>query len=157
MAFYSRGPNRVQHPYTIKEIYKFYKEDIGNNHLYNIDQVSYCNIIYDFYKNIMNSVMRDNIEFKMPYGLGELRVAKTKVNLNRLNIRSVDWVNTVDNGKYIYHLNEHTRGFKYFFHWQKKRKKIKNLFYYRLVMTRTNKRLLAKLIKTGKYDYFELG
>lgn len=153
--FFSRGKNKVQNPYTIIEIYPFYLETIGNNKLYYIDQEEYCNIIYDFYLSIVDIILKENACFKMPFGLGELSVVKTKIKLDRLNILSVDWVNTVDNGKYIYHLNEHTNGYKYFFHWSKKNKKIKNQYYYKLVMTRSNKRLLAKLIKTGKYDFFE--
>jgi len=155
--YFGRGVNKVQNPYTVIEIYSYYESQIGNNDLYYVDKEEYCNIVYDFYKHIMEAILKENAEFKMPYGIGELRVHKTKIKLNRLNVLSVDWVNTVDVGKYVYHLNEHTNGFKYFFHWVKKRKKIKNLFYYKLVMTRENKRLLARLIKTGKYDYFELG
>lgn len=153
--FFSRGKNKVQNPYTVKEIYSFYVKELGNNKLYYVDQDEYCDIVYEFYRSIMDSIIRENVEFKMPYGIGELRIHKTKIKLDRLNILAVDWAHTVENGKYIYHLNEHTNGFKYFFHWSKKKKKIKNLFYYKLVLTRENKRLLAKLIKTGKYDYFE--
>ena len=153
--FFSRNKNKVQHPYTIKDVYSFYVEDIGKNQLYSVEEIEYCNIVYDFYKRIMDAIIRENAEFKMPYGIGSLRVLKTKVKLDRLNVLSVDWKNTVENGKYVYHLNEHTRGYKYFFHWSKKKKKIKNQYYYKLVLTRTNKRLLAQLIKTGKYDFFE--
>lgn len=153
--FFSRGANKVHNPYTVKEIYTFYTTEMGNNKLYKVEQTEYCNIVYDFYLRMMDSMLRENSEFKMPFGLGDVRIHKTKIKLDRLNILSVDWVNTVEVGKYVYHLNEHTNGFKYFFHWIKKRKKIKNLFYYKLVMTRTNKRLLAKLVKTGKYDFFE--
>lgn len=153
--YFSRGLNKVQNPYTVKEIYTYYLTEVGSNDLYFVEQDIYCNIIYDFYKSIVEAILKENVEFKMPYGIGEFRVHKTKIKLNRLNVLSVDWVNTVEHGKYIYHLNEHTNGFKYFFHWIKKKKKIKNLFYYKLVMTRENKRLLARLIKTGKYDYFE--
>lgn len=153
--FFSRGPNKVQNPYVVKDVYFFYLEETKNNDLYFVEQVEYCNIVYDFYKAIMNVILRENGSFKMPYGLGDFRIHKNKVKLDNLCIRGVDWVNTVENGKYIYHLNEHTRGYKYFFHWSKKKKKIKNQYYYKLVMTRSNKRLLAKLIKSGKYDYFE--
>jgi hypothetical protein len=153
--FFSRGKNKVKDPYTVKDIYSFYITDIGLNSLYYVEQKEYCDIIYDFYKTIIERILYENALFKMPYGIGDLSVGKTKVKLDRLNILSVDWINTVDNGKYIYHLNEHSKGFKYFFHWSKKRKKIKNQYYYKLVMTRANKRLLAKLIKSGKYDYFE--
>jgi hypothetical protein len=153
--FFGRGKNKVHNPYTVVEIYDYYISDLGNNNLYYVEQTEYCNIIYDFYREMMNAIIRENAEFKMPYGIGELRVLKTRIKLNRLNILSVDWSKTVEHGKYIHHLNEHTNGFKYFFHWAKKKKRVKNLFYYKLVMTRENKRLLAKLIKTGKYDYFE--
>lgn len=153
--FFSRGKNKVKDPYTVIDIYQHYLLDLGGNTLYYVDQREYCDIVYDFYKSIMESILRENTIFKMPYGIGDLCVSKTKVKLNRLNILSVDWPNTVDNGKYIYHLNEHSRGFKYFFHWSKKKKKVKNQYYYKLVMTRSNKRLLAKLIKSGRFDYFE--
>ena len=152
--FFSRGPNKIQNPYTIKEIYNFYINEVGKNSLYYVEQEEYCNIIYSFYKSIMDAIIRDNACFKMPYGLGDLRILKNKIKLDRLNILSVDWVPTVEVGKYIYHLNEHSGGYKYFFHWNKRNKKIKNMYFYKLVMTRANKRLLAKLIKTGKYDYF---
>jgi hypothetical protein len=153
--FFSRGKNKVQNPYTVKEIYSFYIDDVGENSLYYVEQVEYCDIVYDFYKGIIEAVIRNNYCFKLPFGLGEFSILKTKIKLDKLNILSVDWTHTVENGKYIYHLNEHTNGYKYFFYWSKKNKRAKNLYYYKLVMTRANKRLLAKLIKSGKYDYFE--
>lgn len=153
--FFGRGKNKTQNPYKVIDIYPFYIDDCGNTELYYVELDEYCNIVYDFYKAIMNAILKENANFKFPYGLGDFRIHKTKVKLDRLNILGVDWVNTVENGKYIYHLNEHTKGYKYFFHWSRKKKKIKNQFFYKLVMTRANKRELARLIKSCKYDYFE--
>jgi hypothetical protein len=155
--FFGRGKNTIQNPYTVKEIYNFYIEDTRkSNPRYNIECSLYCEIVYEFYKSMMEHILKENGSFNMPWGFGSLCVHKTKVKLHRLGILSVDWVNTVENNKHIHHLNEHSKGYKYFFHWSKKNSKVKNLFYYKLVMTRANKRLLAKLIKTGKYDFFEI-
>ena len=154
--YFSRGKNKVQHPYCLPDIYEYYTNYTGNNDMYNISKEEFSNIISDFYKNIVSAVLRKNIVFKMPYTMGSLRVVKTKVSLKRLNILSVNWKETVNQSKYIHHLNEHSRGYKYYFFWNKHNQKNKNMFFYRLVMTRSNKRTLAKLIKSNKYDYFEL-
>jgi hypothetical protein len=153
--FFSRGKNKVKSPYTFADLYDFYLKEVSKNDMYYIEQTEYISIVGDFYKYIMQDVIRKNGIFKMPYGLGDLCIHKTKVKLDNLTYLNIDWAATVENGKQIYHLNEHSRKYKYFFHWSKKRKKVKNLFYYKLVMTRANKRLLAKLIKSNKYDYFE--
>jgi len=154
--FFGRGKNKVQNPYTIRDSYLFYIENIGQNELYHVEYNEYRDIVCDFYKTIVESILRKNVIFKLPFNLGALRIGKKKVSLNRLGILGVDWKQTVITGKYIYHLNEHSRGYKYFFQWDKKNRIVKNLFLYRLVLTRENKRYLAKLIKSGKYDYFEI-
>ena len=92
--------------------------------------------------------------FHMPYRLGKFFVLKEKIDLDRL-AQAIDWEKTNKYGKIIYHLNEHTNGYKYSYQWEKKKSAIPNLYFYRLVPTRDNKRRLARLIKTGEYDYFE--
>jgi len=154
--FFSRGKNKVQDPYTIRDTYLFYIEDIGNNELYYIDYKLYRDIVCDFYKSMAEGILTRNISFKLPFNLGSLKVRKKKIALERLGILGVDWKKTVATGKYIYYLNEHSRGYKYFFYWEKRNRIVKNLFFYRFVLTRENKRYLAKLIKSGKYDYFEM-
>lgn len=153
--FFSRGPNKIKNPYTVSDFYDFYLKEIGDNKLYEIDYKEYSNIISDFYKSIMDFILKKNGVFKMPYKLGDVRVVKRKLNLDHLRLTGIDWKTTVETGKHVYHLNEHTSGYKYNFQWNKKNMNLKNLYFYRLVMTRQNKRLLAKLIKSGDYDYFE--
>jgi hypothetical protein len=154
--YFSRGKNKIENPYNIPDAYNFYISDIGNNEIYFVEESDYRKIVNDFYKSIMEGVLKKNVVFKMPFNLGNLRVVKSKISLDRLNILGVDWKQSVSNGKYIYHLNEHSRGYKYYFFWEKRGRKNKNMFFYRLVLSRTNKRMLAKLIKSNKYDYFEM-
>jgi len=153
--FFGRGKNKIQNPYTLKDTYKFYCEDVRSSKIYDIPYETYKNICNDFYKEMMNHVVERNGTFKMPYRMGSLFVLKEKVNVNKLNGHSVDWKLTNECGKLVFHLNEHTNGYKYTYQWDKKETKLPNLYYYRLVPTRANKRRLAELIKTGDYDYFE--
>jgi hypothetical protein len=154
--YFGRGPNKIQDPYKSRDYYKYYIEDIEENNPYYVTLSEYCQILNDFYKSTSESVIRENIPFKFPYNLGILAVVKKKLSLNHLGINGVDWKTTVNAGKNVYHLNEHTSGYKYFFKWEKRNRVVKNIFMYRLVMTRSNKRLLAKLIKSKKYDFFEV-
>ena len=152
--FFGRGKNKAQNAYTLKDSYKFYCEQMASNKLYKIDWELYQRLNHAFYKEIMNYIIEKSGQFKMSYRLGTLSVLKEKIDLNKLNNKAIDWAATNKYGKVIYHLNEHTDGYKYSFQWDKQTN-LPNLFFYRLVQTRNNKRRLAKLIKSGDYDYFE--
>ena len=155
MAFFGRGKNKAQNPYTLKNTYEFYKEEIGSNKLYEVEWDLYQNICHEFYKEIMNYIIEDNGIFELPFRLGKFFVLKEKIDLKKLNRQAIDWAATNKHGKVIYHLNEHTDGYKYSYQWDKKDSRVPNLYFYRLVPTRNNKRKLARLIKSGDYDYFE--
>ncbi len=57
--------------------------------------------------------------------------------------------------KVIYHLNDHTGGYKYRFYWNKHNMLTKNKTMYQLIMTRDNKRYLAQILKNRVRDYVE--
>ena len=57
--------------------------------------------------------------------------------------------------KMIFHLNEHTNGFKYRAYWCKHNMLTTNKTHYQLVMTRDNKRHLAQILKNRVRDYVE--
>ena len=151
-AFFSRGKNKVQSPYTFKEMYLDYISDKNPDSIYYVTYSEYVNICSTFYKLISKAIIEDGIKFKLPFGLGEVFILKKRNNYN--NRMPIDWALTVKEGKKIYNFNEHTLGFGYKFFWTKPYR-IKNKFMYRLVFTRSNKRYLAKVIKQNKTDYFE--
>ena len=153
--FFGRSKNKAENPYTLRDVYKFYCENIKSNKIYDVPYEVYMSVNHTFYKEIMNYIIEKNGTFKMPYRLGLFFILKEKINLNKLTGHAIDWSATNKYGKVIYHLNEHTDGYKYSYQWDKKDTKLPNLYFYRLVPTRSNKRRLAKLIKTGDYDYFE--
>jgi hypothetical protein len=151
-AFFSRGKNNIQLPYTFKDMYSDYISDIDKESPYYVTYKEYVDICSLFYKAISKAIIEEGIKFKLPFALGEVYVIKTKTKCN--NKMPIDWVLTVKEGKRIYNFNEHTAGFGYKFFWTKPYKVV-NKFTYRLVFTRLNKRSLAKAIKQQKKDYFE--
>lgn len=155
MAFFGRGKNRIQDPYTLTSMYARYIDT--HTGIYNIEYKLFIILITEFYKGVMKEILYNSRDFNMPYRMGKIMVVKTPVNINHLNARSMDWKKAAELGKPVYHLNEHSSGYKYYFFWNKAKCIIKNAFYYRFIPTRTNKRYLAKLIKSGEYDYFEKG
>lgn len=155
MAFFSRGPNKEQNPYTLKDMYSSYIENIPEDNPYFVSYKQYRSITEEFYKAMMVNILEHSGEFKMPYNIGKVYINKKRVPVEYKKRLTVDWAMTNKHGKIIYHLNEHSRGYKYVFHWEKRTFTMKHKSMYRFVPTRTNKRKLAKLIKSGDYDYFE--
>jgi len=153
--YHGKGVNKIRDPYVISDFYKFYMEEHDDNPLYQVDKTLFKELIYEFYKRIMDHVLLESGTFRLPYRLGSIRVIKRKVNPTQFNTFNVDWKTTEEIGKLTFHLNEHTKYYKYLFHWDKENSIIDNLYMYRLPMSRANKRRLAKLIKSGEYDYYE--
>jgi len=153
--FFSRGPNKIQDPYVMKDFYAAYKDGIDNNELYDISFNEFVKINKEFYQDIMDHILLKNGSMFFPYGLGDLFVYKSKLKLSSIDHKHLDWKKTNETGKRVYHLNEHTNGYKYAFNWTKSRSRVKNMNLYRCQLTRGNKRRLAKLIKEDRLDYFE--
>lgn len=150
--FFSRGPNKVQDVYTLKDMYSSYIKDIDVDSPYYVSYNEYVDINSMFYKAIVKSMIDEGTRFKLPFALGELYILKVKKGPN--SKLPINWEATVQTGHTVFNFNEHTAGFGYKFFWTKPYK-VKNKFMYRLVLTRANKRGLAKVIKEKKQDYFE--
>ncbi len=156
MAFYGRGKNRIQGCLTLADMYDEYikdKEEIGP---YNITRAEYRTIVEDYIKMVMDEILNKASNFKLPFRLGDLRVVKLDSSLGRKRRYSIDFSLTQKYGKPIYHLNEHSGGFKYMFKWSKKDMYVKHGVFYRFIPTRTNKRRLAYNIKNYITDYFDV-
>jgi hypothetical protein len=154
MPYFGRTKNKIQNCYNLKDMYEDYVKEVDEDSPYHITYQQYCGICENFYKGVMDKILNQAAEFKMPYNLGRIYVDKKKVRIGNKKKLGIDWDLTNKHGKVIYHLNEHSRGYKYGFMWEKKTYRTKNKNFYRFIPTRTNKRRLAKLIKSGNYDYF---
>jgi hypothetical protein len=93
--------------------------------------------------------------FKMPYGLGFIQIGKYRPNTYTPQSLSVDYKASKDLDKKIYHLNEHSDGYKFRLYWSKIPRTFPDRYKYQLGMVRSNKRLLAQLI-FNKHDYIDI-
>lgn len=107
-----------------------------------------CNIILEY-------VLERSEGFKMPYGLGFIQVGKYRPKNFTEQSLSVDYKASKDYSKKIYHLNEHSEGYKFRLYWSKIPRTFPDRYKYQLCMVRTNKRKLAKLI-FNKHDYLDI-
>lgn len=82
----------------------------------------------------------------MPCGLGYVCVVKYRPKTYTSKSLSVDYKASNEYGKRIYHLNEHSDGYKYRLYWSKLPRTMPVRYKYSLVFVRTNKRRLAQLI-----------
>jgi len=153
--YFGRSKNKIQNPYTLKDSYEAYIKAVDVDSPYFISYETYSMIIEDYIQRVVNEIIDKASIFKMPYRLGEFQIIKLRSSNNRFKKYSIDFNLTNKYQKTIYHLNEHSSGYKYMFRWNKIHSIVKNKSKYRFVPTRTNKRNLAYNIKHAVIDYFE--
>ena len=117
--------------------------------------MSMCIFLILYITSSFTDIIEDNLPFKMPCRLGVLRVKKSKMNYKDKNKLKVDWKTSKEANKIVYHLNDHTNGYKFRFWWEK-RGPIKNLSVYSFTPIREYKRLLSSILKDKNrtIDYF---
>lgn len=154
--FFSRGSNKIQNPYTLKDMYAKYKENIDEGSPYDIPYSVYVGITTDFIKAMIQRLY-DGLKIKLPFRLGSLQIVKKKMYFStQINKKlGIDWAATNKYGKLIHHTNEHSDKYKYLYFWDRRGSSVKGIASYRFIPCRTLKRTLAKLIKEDKRDYFE--
>ena len=137
--------------YTIADIYRDYvkKNDVELNY------ARYKRIIDEFNKVVKEDILERSQPFKMPYGLGAICIVKYKPKGYTDKSLSVDYKSSKEEGKRIYHLNEHSNGYKYRLYWSKVPNVFSARYKYQLCMVRENKRHLAQLI-FNKQDYINI-
>ena len=104
---------------------------------------------------ILEHVFMRSEGFKMPYGLGMIQVGKYRPKNYDSKSLSVDYKASKEYGKRIYHLNEHSDGYKFRLYWSKIPKTFPDRYRYQLNLVRANKRKLAQLI-FNKQDYIDI-
>ena len=133
------------------EAYKNYIERDGG-YSFGIYLDEFRHICSDFNRKASERIISESETLKMPFRLGSIRVRKRKLDVNRkINI---DWEATKKYKKVIYHLNEHTDGYGYYFFHDRTEARFKNQGRSRFKAARANGRLLAKALKEKRTDYF---
>lgn len=136
--------------YTIRDMYKSYKE-IDKN----MDYLRFKRILDQFNTNLLDSLLNASEGFKMPCKLGFICVVKYKPKSYTNKSLSKDYKLSKELGKTVYHLNEHSDGYKYRLYWSKNKNTFPDIYKYNISFVRANKRKLAQLI-FNKHDYINI-
>lgn len=138
------------------------KKSYGTYDMYNSydkrSEVSYTTfkkIIDAFNNEILTTIQDKSGGFKMPYGLGYIQIVKYKPKQMNEKSLSVDYKSSNELNKTIYHLNEHSDGYKYRLYWSKTPQTFPDRYKYGLSFVRQNKRRLAQLIFNNQ-DYINI-
>lgn len=141
--------------YTGKDFYRSYIDYVSDNPLYQVDYKTFRGIINDYFKYLRDELIENGKEIKLPCRLGTLSIVKHKPKEYSGRSLRIDYAESKKYNKVIYHLNDHTGGYKYRFYWNKHNMLTKNKTMYQLIMTRDNKRHLAQILKNRVRDYVE--
>ena len=120
-----------------------------------VDYGLYKRVLDEMCNVILEHVLMRSEGFKMPLGLGFVQVGKYKPKKLTDQSLSVDYKASKDYDKRIYHLNEHSDGYKYRLYWSKIPRTFPQRYKYSLGFVRQNKRKLAQLI-FNKQDYLDI-
>lgn len=138
---------KSKHSITFRDMYKTMPVEVDYG-LYKLVLDTMCRVI-------LEHVLNASEGFKMPYGLGLIQVCKYRPkNLDSQSL-SVDYKASKEYNKRIYHLNEHSDGYKYRLYWSKIPRTFPDRYKYTLSFVRQNKRKLAQLI-FNKKDYINI-
>lgn len=137
--------------HTYHSMYKYYK----TNSPYKVEYSLYKRILDKMSQIIAEAVLDRSEGFKMPCGLGYIQVGKYQPKNYNSKSLSIDYKSTREYGKVIYHLNEHSNGYKYRLHWSRVPMTFADRYKYQLCLVRANKRKLAQLI-FNKHDYLNI-
>lgn len=136
--------------FTIRDMYKAYKK-IDENTSY----LRFKRVLEQFNINLLDLLLNASEGFKMPQRLGFICIVKYKPKTYTNKSLSKDYKTSNELGKTIYHLNEHSDGYKYRLYWSKNENTFPDIYKYRLSLVRANKRKLAQLI-FNKHDYINI-
>jgi hypothetical protein len=150
-----KGPNKAQHPYTIQDTYKHYLNKYPEGSIYYLKYSEYRDITTSYFKYLSDKLVNKSSTVLLPFRLGEITVYKHKPVYKSLKKMIMDWDRSKELNKQVRNFNDHTNGFVYRFHWDRRKNQLENKTSYVFVASRENKREIARLIKTKQNDYFE--
>lgn len=151
-----RGKGKIGPTVGVRDSWKDFNANQVKNSPLTVDYKTYRALIESFNKAMVDKILNESYEFKLPYRLGSLRIRKKKMSFKSKNALRVDYKRSRESGKLVYHMNDHRDNFNYRWYWKKKTAIVKNKTAYSFTPTRANKRELARLLLTDKsIDYFE--
>lgn len=147
----------VQYSQTSKATYNRFCEA---NPTIKITYLQYSNIIYAFNYGFRDYIYETGDKGKLPFGFGDFVINKYKPKIDRLlgkeeegkkSFIPVDWKKTKELGRYVYHLNLHSDGWKYKFQWNYSSARFKGYKLWWFKPSRVTSRTLRHYINQEQY------
>lgn len=139
-----------------KDTYKRFKE---NHPEIKIDYLTWSNIIYTFNYAFRDYVLETGILCKYIHGFGDFAITKWKPSKTKILPTGeetialpIDWKKTKEHGKYIFHMNYNTDGYKFKWKWFNRNSKIFLTKYWNFKPSRVSSRLLKHYISLPDYQ-----
>lgn len=158
---------RIEVTHTLDDAYKFYKQNYPEPHL---TKQEYKKIAYLLNKTIANLIITESFEYRIPHGLGFLRIKKKKLKFKftdgKINANKyiIDWkaswdywvkkypglsrkeIKEIPNKGVYFQTNEHTNGEIMRWYWDKRISRVKNILSYSF-----------RTVKGGVIDNYYMG
>lgn len=146
--------NRKKADYNLGTLWKDYKKE-NKESSKGITQARFNHIITRANTLSMEAVINNVSGFKMPGKLGDIFISKVKKDRSKKKTLNVNWKQSKEIGKKVYHLNNHSDNFDYKVFWNKRTAFCRNITMYSFGPCRKLSRNLAQAI-FAKKDYFLL-
>lgn len=119
-------------------------------------------IIYTYNHMCRDYILETGERIKLPWGLGSFSIGKKKMKKYKIfkgqeviNL-PIDWPKTRKAGKYIYHLNTHSDGYRYKWMWFSRDARIYHTAIWVFKPSRVSSRKLAEYIKKPNSVYSQI-
>ena len=143
--------------YTLRDIYKSYKAKFKKRKdPYNISSKLFGDICRDFNKEVSTKILEEAYFFKMPYGLGSIRIKSFKMKMDQSKL-NIDFKRSIELGYTVYHLNSHTKGRAVRWKWDKINMKVPGRQTYSFIASRDNKRAISKILRDPNNNVMYFG
>ena len=169
----STGTWNKKPDFVIRDLYVHYRESTREKGNVEVNQSIFSKVLKDFNAAIIDEIVYNAYEFRLPHRLGSLRVKKIKQKIKLTEDGKLDtsnlapnWKATMDlwgrnpkakeEKKLIFHTNKHTSGYYFRWFWNKSTCNVKNSSVYKLEMTKVNKKKITKAVTSNEnIDYYE--
>lgn len=174
-----RGKQKIETHYGMKDFYNYYKKNTENP----ISYADFTSLHQEINESIVTSVIEQNYIHTFPCKVGKLRIKKYKAKIKVHDDGTFEWkalkidyqktwkywrekypektdqeILTIPNKARVYHMNQHTNGYRYKYVWDKSVAIFKGKSVVTFKPVRTVSRALAawlKSIQSINIDYFE--
>jgi nucleoid DNA-binding protein len=147
---------KVDYRSSSKECYNIFRV---SNPKIEISYNQFKQIIKTFNEMLIDYVLETGDRVRIPFGFGEIAINKWKPKRFKehdgkqyINL-PVDWAQSKKLGRYSYHINAHTDGFRFQWKWFKKDARFECSKIYAFKPNRINSRKLAQYIKKKDSKY----